>query len=370
MKNIINKILTVFAIALIPAFVLFPRGPEFKTENGFRAGLEVYVKDNFPFVSQLSGFEVMLKAIGGQREYNGVFVGEQTLIKNTHQPITEIVNKNTEAVSEIAKYSRAIDKQVYFSLIPTASEISKSSAPMFADIFNQRTFIDDIYSRFAGKLVTVDAYFALYSARDQYNFYRTEDNLTAIGGYNVYTALLKRMLNIENSTYNHFDLVYSGNDYYGELYTGLQSMNIRPDSLMLLEYSNENKEYMVTHKNETEIKTYHTLFPAHKKELGSEMDIYLGGLSPVIDIKVSMQETRQLDLLIFGDKTALSYLPLLANHYGHITFVDLSYVKFDYSDIKIEQYDQVLIIYSVETFISECGLTEYVGEDMQYSLYN
>jgi hypothetical protein len=357
-----RRVILIALLLAIPAVILFPRGG-FLSEHLPSASqaiasryvaenLQVYVATNFPFKSKLQEIGMDLRIAGGKREHNGTFIGEDVLVKNVQAPAPEIEEANTKAVSDFAEYARSIGRQVYFTLIPTASAITNTAVPSFADVFNQRLFIENVYGELAGKLVAIDTYLPLYTNRDQYMFYRTENNVTAYGGYHIYSALSKRMLGVDNPSYNAFDIDYVRDDYYGDLYAGSPDKDIRPDVLILFKYSRNPREYIVTHRDYTGVKTYHTLFPRHMVDIGRDMDVYLGGLSAQTDIISSSPNNRKLRLLLFGDKTALSYLPFLANHYQQITFLDLFHGDMAFENIYLEDYDQILMAYSVESYVA------------------
>ena len=61
------------------------------------------------------------------------------------------------------------------------------------NLFNQRSFIDSVYTEMSGAVSVVDTYLRLLSGMDGYIYYRTLDNLTPMGGYLVYEQLGTRL---------------------------------------------------------------------------------------------------------------------------------------------------------------------------------
>lgn len=352
------KVAGLVLLALLPVIMLVPRNGVWTSDDPFGSQddgripyiLENHIRENMPFRSAFQKLGVNLRFMGGKREQNGVFIAEDRLVKNIDPPGEGVVERNNSAVAELAGALRDSNVPVYFCLIPTASGVLQKSLPRHARILDQRQVIDNIYSEMTGRLTTVDAYLPLYTNQNQYVYYRTEDNLTAHGGYYVYAAMAKRMRVSENPSYNYFDLKYASNSFYGDLYRLSPVESIEADSLMLFRYSRHTREYTVAHWGAGEEKLYHTLYPEHLLDLDRGMDIYLGGTSGVVDIKTSAPFDRSL--LVLGDKTALAYLPFLANHYGQVTFVDLFHDTAFERGIRPEEYDQVLMAYSVETYTS------------------
>jgi len=346
----IYKVCFLLFLLVIPLVILFPRAirVEEMYSGRFSQNLEDYVRSNFPFLGYLNRINVTVRYYGGNREQNGVFIGEDILIKNVGPPPPGIVEKNNEAVLEFARDLRSRDIPFYFTLIPTSSGVLRQSLPSFAEVFDQRRFIEDVYSRMTGKMTTIDTFLPLNANRERYVFYRTENSLTPYGGYYVYEALAKRLRATDNPTFSTYNINYGDNFFYGDLFNLSPYQNVRPDVLVMFDYSRHAREYMVTHVNPEGVKTYHGLFPRHLEQPGSVTDIFLGGMSARIDIVTSAPFTRRL--LVFGDRTALTYLPFLANHYQQITLIDLSWELTPFGVIEIEEYDQVLMAYSVETY--------------------
>ena len=364
MKKQLGKGLVLAVLLMIPAFVLFsgkPAGvvaaanrwdiPVWDTvlSGSFAQSLEKYVRDNIPGREFLRSVGIGLRYWGGSREEHGILIGTNQLINNIDPPVDSTVERNLAAVTRFAEYLRDMNKPFYFTLIPTASGVLQQ-LPRNVQVFDQRHFIEDVYGQLTGKANVVNTHLPLKTNRAQYIYYRTEDNLTAHGGYYVYAALAKRMGLTENPSYNNFHIEYNPPLFEGDLYQASPYGNVEADVLMWFRYSRAARRYTVTHKGPEGTKTYDTLYPPPDQGKAPDMTSYLGGISAVVEIETNANVTRKL--LVFGDKTALAYLPLLVNHYRQVTFVDLFYDTDSYAAIDPEEYDQVLVAYSVESFIS------------------
>ena len=78
----------------------------------------------------------------------------------------------------------------------------------------------------------------------------------------------------------------------------------------------------------------------------------LGGLSPVITLKSSTSSDNSL--VIFTDETVLSYIPFLLVHYSDIAIVDVRRATPEELEaVDLEDYNQVLVGVSVDTFMHE-----------------
>lgn len=335
-------------------------------DNGvtFPVWSERLTAENFPFGGGLRELGSIMASIEGQREIvrqsygypvkqNGIFVTSDSLMKNIDPPIPHYVGENIAGVVEFAESMRQSRKQTYLMLIPTSGAIVQQKLPRYSQsvMVNQYQFIEDAYSRAAGSAVTIDAYAALIARQNQYIYYRTENNLTSLGGYYVYSAIISR-LGIGKADYSQFDIDYVNNGYYGDLCAESGYTSLPPDMVSLFRYSASNPaihEFTVTHRGDGGEKVYHTLYPEGAAVLGEPLDIFLGGISAVTDIKTHSQFSTRL--LVFGDKTAISYLPFLANNCSQVTLVDLFHDKSRFEDIDPLDYDKIIFAYGIESFM-------------------
>ena len=328
-------------------------------DNSFSVNLESYIAARVPLHAQQKQLAFALDLFGGRRELDGVIVGNTTLLKTPGSLNPGVANSNTGAILDFSAYCRSIDLPVYMTLIPTSSEILREELPPFYSSISQRSFIDGIYNRASGQLSSIDTYAPLLAARRDYIYYRTENNLTSTGGFIVFQALAGRMLNVSGLSPNQFELLYADQSFYGDLYKLAPAPGIAPDILTLPYYSRYNRTYTITHYQPGGTRIYHSLYPRHLLDLDQGSAVYLGGLSAVTDIQTSAPYSRKL--LLFSDATAQSYLPYLLNYYGQITVVDLFHNTARYTSISPQQYDQVLIAYSTETYMNNSYLSQIQG---------
>lgn len=297
--------------------------------------------------------EIVPQSYGYPAKQNGIFVGGDSLMKNIDPPIEAYVRENTEGVVKIAENMRQYRVQTYLMLLPTSGAILQQNLPYKAQsvMVNQLKFIEDVYGGVSVGAITIDAYSALIARQNQYIYYRTENNLTSLGGFFVYSAMLTRMA-IGKAEFNQFDIDYADSAFYGNLCEETAYTDIKPDVISLFKYSEANRaprEFLVTRKGGGQVKTYHTLFPEQAAVFGKELDIFMGGMSALTDIKTSLQHAPKI--LVFGDKTAIAYIPFLANNASRVTLVDLFYDKSEFDGINPEDYDKIVFAYSVESFM-------------------
>lgn len=285
---------------------------------------------------------------GGAKEQDGIFITKNYLLENIAPAEPTVLEQN---LTGIESFLTAHNIPATFLLIPTACAIKQQEIPARAELYNQKALITDCYTRLSGKAGTADAYGKLFAAKEQYTYFRTESNLTGLGGYYVYTALAPRM-GYTARALDQFEVEQLANDYYGALYQRSSYKGTDPDLLTLYRFSRYSRQYQLSLTNNGERKNYYTLFPTHLAQLGQPKSALLGGFGQRMDI--SVVSPFEESLLIFADETALSYLPFLVVHYGNITMIDLQSCPDDMlSALVADDYDHVLFAYSVEHFIHE-----------------
>ena len=319
--------------------------------GNFSRQVEDFSRENMPLRSLLRQVSIDWQIFGGATEVDGILVGDTMLMKNVEPPDEEITAQNQQAIADFAQNS---SQRTYVMLLPTACAIKQQELPEYITLFNQRSFIDDVYTQLSGSVSVVDTYLKLLSGMDEYIYYRTEDNLTPMGGYLVYEQLGKRLGITPLRTIDQFDLDYSAGYFYGDLYEELPYHNSDLDRIVMYRFSKYRREYKVSHYQDGEKRTYYTLFPEFVTQLRPEdaYNVVLGGFTPVTTLKSSAGNDNSL--VIFADETVLSYIPFLMVHYSDIAIVDVQRATpEDLAVLQLEDYNQVLFGVSVDTFMHQ-----------------
>jgi hypothetical protein len=195
----------------------------------------------------------------------------------------------------------------------------------------------------------VDVYSSLFAAKAQYTYYRTESNLTGLGGYYVYAGLVSRLGRTPRAL-GQFEVEHLEKEYAGSLAARTKYASFKPDIITLYSFSRYDREYRFVHTQDNTEKIYYSLFPRHLEALSRPQDAVLGGFGQRMDITVASPYADTL--LIFADKSALAYLPFLVVHYSTVTVVDLETATPEIlSGLDCDLYEQILFAYSVDSFI-------------------
>lgn len=315
--------------------------------------VEQAVSQQIPNLDFLRRMRVMLSYIGGNKEQNGVFIGDNTLMLDVQPAGQKIIDNNITSVIEL---SQRFERPSFLMLIPTACAIQQSKVPYnsVAPLYDQKSLIDEVYRRMAGNVTVINVYPTLFNHQKEYLYYRTSNAPTGLGGYYIYSVAASKLGQAKPRGIEQFDVEHIDHSYYGDLYNISPYRAVEPDRVSIYLFSGWQRSYIMNHYDKSgQVKRYYTIYPRYKEEISGSMEVILGGVSPVVDIEVSNSQYNKR-LLVLGDKSMQSYLPFLLIHYNRITFVDTANVSPDLlSRIDPESYNQVLFAYSVDKFVGE-----------------
>ena len=262
----------------------FPAFNRYYQLDDYLQEFEQALAQNLPFADELSSLAVKLQMIGGAKEFDGIYVGDDILVEDIGQPDEEQTQRNIESLVAFSDQSRI---PTYFMLLPTKCAIKQSEIPQAAPLFNQRQFIEQTYNQLLGKATVVDVYPALFARFEEDLYYKTAPDLTALGAYCVYEVLAQR-LDITPRPQEDFDIQYVTHSYYGETYQRSAYQDISPDVIALYRYQKNNRTYSVTHSDGYAY-TYDSLYPQQLMELSEQpedvLDVILGGNTGDITIR-------------------------------------------------------------------------------------
>ena len=327
----------------------FPKYNRFYYMEEYMSDIEDFVQENFPFAERLKNSSVQLQLLLGKKEHDDLFIGNDILIEDIEQPDANIMERNLQELQDFVEMETYTPISVLY--LPTKYAIKQQELPDNAEYFafNQKNFIDKSYAALSGKATTVDAYSTLFANNDKYLYYRTDPNLTGLGAYYVYSALIQRM-GMSPLEQDEFDQQHISHNYYGSTFAASSCKDISPDIITLYHPTNQSS-VAVTHHNDYSY-TYNELYPKHLMELSGDLSVILGGDSGDITIRSGLK--RQRKLLVFGDESILPILPLLSAHYYEIRFIDFEHWNDTVlNELDVEEMDQILLAYSVDSLIHD-----------------
>ncbi len=313
-------------------------------------------KDDFEkyFCDHLMGRETWVKVcnrlqmMAGKQEINEVYTLDDQMVQAFKGYDSEDVERAIGALNLFAE--RHPDMQVSMMLAPTAQEFFSNKLPSYAGLLSEKNFIDDVYKSLDG-ITPIDCLSQLAGHSNEYIYYRTDHHWTSLGAYYAYGAAAKTLGYGALGT-GAFNIETASSDFRGTLFSKTLDDRITPDEMnYYIPASGEQKVTMIC-RNGAEVNTYDSLYVREFLDQKDKYSSFTGSNVPIVDITTEVDNGKSL--LIIKDSYAHSLVPFLANHYSRITMVDMRYIKSDLGRfIKLDEYDQALIMYNVITFAQD-----------------
>ncbi|MGN0641839.1 MAG: DHHW family protein [Huintestinicola sp.] len=330
--------------------------PEFsgkKIYNGsFTSGVEDFVTDHFVGHDGWITLKTRLEMLTGKRERNGIYILKNRLVEKVDEADEEIVGKSINGINTFAAEN---DVPVYVMIVPTSAAIYADELPPNAPEMDQKAFIDDVYSRLDGSIVTIDAYSAMMSGREDYIYYRNDHHWTSGGAFAAYTAAGKKMGYTPVSS-GSFDIEHASYDFRGTFYSKVLYSGTEADTVDLwIPTGGEKTEAVEIYSSfGEEPAVYDSMYFRDYLDVKDKYSTFLGPNQPMVTIKTGSEGGR---LLMFKDSYAHCYVQFLAQNYSEITLVDLRYIQLSYKElINAESYDQVMFLYNASGFSKDENL--------------
>lgn len=326
------------------------------SDSSFLQKMQESYIDSMPYKERLSSLITSLQYMTGIRYFDGIYIGDDgSLLKDINVPSTRNLATAKNYIMAMAEKSH----NTYFCLIPTASVIKQQEIEGYVaeKLVNQRQIMNEMYSSLYGSTKTVDVYQTLFSRRNEYIYYHTEDMPTGLGGYYIYRELGNRMGNLSKDL-SSFSTIFRQHNFYGSLSNDIIQKYASSDFVSLYENIQSEHQYKVAHIDENGKTTIQDgLFLPDEEELENKTDMILGGLSPITVI--SNENKGGNTLLVFTDESAKSWLPFMAENYDYIKVVDLDKApEKELRKIDISKFDDILFSYSMNHFTEGIDFTK------------
>ena len=314
-------------------------------DGRYTTNYEKYISNQFPMRDFWIGIKSSMEKLMGKKENNGIYLGKDGyLLEKFNKPKMEELESKVDKINRFAL--NIPDKSIYFMLIPSGAEILKDKLPNYAPNDSQLEIIETTKKSLSDKIDFVDIYKILSHHKEDYIYYKTDHHWTTDGAYLAYNDLMKAMGIIPNGS-EYFERTVVSDNFYGSLYSKSGFRNIKPDDLVIYKtkiYEGIEVEYVEEGKNSNSLYTMKNL---DKKD---KYTVFLDSNHPYIKIKTNFKEDKKL--LIIKDSFANSFIPFLTGHFSEIHVIDPRYYIEDMVDlIKRENIDNILILYSVDTFL-------------------
>lgn len=352
MKKVFDHIsvLLFFSVTLVVAVYtfLFNNGTEEINISELPKSAENFVAKNFPLSENWRSLYSLIITSVGQNRIGDVYVSESGMIELLSSIDQDKTDRRTADFNELAEAHPGVSS--FALIVPTASGIYSSLLPVVITTVDQQKLIDDIYYKLDNSIQTLDAFNPLFSARDDYVYFRTDNSWTEYGAYTVYSKIIRKM-GFTPIRLSSYDMEYAEREYYGDLYRKTFYRGTNPDFINI--FRNKNGSFVTGFSawSEGEEFSSASIYYTPALNSGNKLDVFLGGNS-FEKYRITTSNTNAPRLLIIKGDYANMFVPFLTPHYSEITMIDPEKLgdKTIEQVVDVDSYDQMLLLSDVDSF--------------------
>ena len=264
-----------------------------------------------------------------------------------------------ESVNAVNRFHGAFPELPMFAMIiPTASGIYRGRLPVQSAAADQQKLIDDIYYNIDAEVTPLDVWSALYSARDDYIYFRTDDRWTPQGAYCAYAATAAKLGLVPYSISN-YDVDYTHTEFRGELAEQSGIYDSVPDMINVYrcKFGSYIKSCEVLRADGT-LDKRSSVYSKSGLRSDDKYAYFLGTVHyKTVTVKTAAEDEPKL--LMIGSDYASCFLPFLAPHYSEILLAD----PYEFAEgetlselADVRGYDRVFMLIDVNSFCERGGL--------------
>ena len=255
------------------------------------------------------------------------------------------LSKNLDAVISFASRHPG---QVTFLLAPSASVIYPEMLPAGAPMADEDAVLDDIFTQVSAASDVIDLREVFTREKSRYLYYKTDHHWTTEGAYLAYEQFcaLKGLTPFDLSAHEAVEVP----SFYGTHYSSARRWDVVPDTITYYPLDNPMTVYDITGEAQYTERVTEPMINTEKLETRDKYAAFLDGNNGYSVIEGDGEGS----ILVVKDSYANCFVPFLTANYAKIGVVDLR--NFSYgldSTLTSEGYDQVLILYNFQTFISD-----------------
>lgn len=316
---------------------------------------ETFINNNFPLKHNWKSLYTNIMVSSGITEFDGIYLVDGKLLKSHEDFNSETIEKTNETINKFAASQKI---PVFAMIVPTAAGIYSSKLPSYSKASEQRQTIDDIYLKLDKSITAIDAFYPLYSAKNEYIYYKTSDCWTSFGAYYAYIEAVKK-LGFQAVTLSNYDKEYAEENYFGELYQKVYYSGIKGDRINIFRSKFKSPVTNVTlYKGEQTFTAKSVYFKSALKTF-DKTDIFMqGDKYEKAVINTNLKDAPRL--LIIKGSCANAMVPFLTAHYSQITMIDPKMMAARGKTLAqladTNEFDQILIM---------CDISEYCSGDIQ-----
>ena len=319
--------------------------------NRFFNDYTQYTKDQIPgrdaWISLQSFVETALLQ---KTQSGGVLLGDHgQMFDRTYGLVSSEERTLPRNIAAVGALAGRYPGRVYVMVAPAASAIYPERVPAHAPLLEEAGYIRQIQAAVeeAGG-VYIPLQDALAAHKDEYIYYRTDHHWTTLGAYYAYDQLCQTLglVPFDRSAHTAVEV----ENFYGTFYSRARTWNAKPDVLTYYQLDAPLTIYQVTGPGMPgEGQTTGPYDPA-KLDAYDKYAAFLHGNNGLSRVEGEGQGR----ILVIKDSYANSLVPFLTANYADIDVIDLRNYNYGLDAlIQENQYDQILVLYSFDSFKSD-----------------
>lgn len=312
------------------------------TSGRFMTEAENYASDQIAFRDGWVALKALGEIASGKQDNNGIYFAEDgTLIRRVAEPEEHRVEENLQYLTAFASQAEV---PVYFGLIPTAASVWQDKLPAGAPVLDEEAWTEALYSRSGAR--TIDLASELKTHSGEAIYYRTDHHWTSLGAFYGANAILSAM-ELEELHLSDYTPTPVTSEFLGTNYSSSGAWWTEPDTITVY-VPEEGKEVK---SNFTGRMEPGRLYALEQLEVKNKYAYFLGGNQPLCVIRSQSEGPK---ILVIRDSYADCLAPFLSERFQEVHLFDLRYNRLSCLEyIREHDIDAVLVLYSVETYLSE-----------------
>lgn len=317
-------------------------------DGSWAADFGEYLQDQIAFRDLWIDLQSAVNTLALQKvEQGDILLGRDhwMFTKQFGSPDTQQMTRNTGFVAEFAqKYPG----RVTFLLAPSASVIYPEELPAGAPMMDENTMLDGIFDAVSPYADVIDLRETYTARKDEYLYFKTDHHWTTHGAYVAYEQFcaLKGLTPFDLSA--HTEETVTG--FYGTHYSTTRWWNTLADTITWYPLDNPMTVYAANGELAfTPVETT-AMVNTSKFATRDKYSAFLDGNNGYTEIEGDGEGS----ILVVKDSYANSFVPYLTANYSKIGVVDFRNYAFGLDSlIEEEGYDQILVLYNFQTFLTD-----------------
>lgn len=310
-----------------------------------------YIGDHFILRPRWISLRTRLERLAGHDEVSGIYFSDGRYFEVMEPIDYERIDRSVAAINA---FGETLDGRLSVLIAPTSSQIYADRLPDYAPEQEQRRMINYVYGSLGESIQFVDVYDALYRAREDYIYYRTDHHWTTYGAYIAYSTLIRRY-GYAPVSLDRIDIEHASHSFFGSYYSKVISREADPDTVDIYTSGGASVSTVRITLPDGTVAERNDMYFRENLEKKDKYLTFLGENVPLIEIE---SDAGGGSVLVIKDSYANCLVPFLTKHFSKVAVVDLRYMMDirDYADPA--EFDRVLILYNAPTFAEDANLVK------------